>query len=219
MASDAEQRPSDTEQRPVFSIFWPRFGEYLDRAGALQHRGELVSGLGGRVLELGCGDGRLFPHYRPAVEHVLAVEPEPRLRARAIEDAIHAPVPIDVVDGRDDQLPADDASVDAAVCSLVLCTVPDQAAALAELHRVVRPGGELRFYEHILDDHAPIRATGQRLLDRTGIWPLVGAGCHVSRPTTEAIEAAGFAVERLHRFPFPGRVIGVPHVLGVARRR
>lgn len=123
-----------------------------------------------------------------------------------------------MLDGTSAALPVDDTSCDAGVASLVLCSVPDQAAALAELRRVIRPGGELRFYEHVLAD-TPVHARVQRLMDRT-IWPHVAGGCHAARETLAAIEAAGFTVERSRRFefrPVPGLPTS-PHVLGLARR-
>ena len=115
-------------------------------------------------------------------------------------------------------LPADDATVDAGVASLVLCSVPDPAAALAELRRVIRPDGDLRFYEHVRAD-SPRLARWQDRLDV--VWPRVGGGCHANRATVETIEAAGFTVERARRFTFrPSALVALtsPHAIGVARR-
>jgi hypothetical protein len=101
----------------------------------------------------------------------------------------------------------------------VLCSVPDQAAALAELHRVLQPGGELRFYEHVVAEH-PAAAGVQRTLDRSRVWPTLGAGCHLARDTGAAIRAAGFTVEHARRFlagPGP-EPVGLPHIAGIARR-
>src|SRR6266508_2488374 len=115
-----------------------------------EHRRKLLAGLSGQVVEVGAGNGLNFTLYPETVEHVLAVEPEPLLREAAIEEAKKAPVPVEVVDGLASELPAEDASQNAAVASLVLCSVPDQAEALAEMRRVLKPGGELRFYEHVI---------------------------------------------------------------------
>ena len=123
-----------------------------------------------------------------------------------------------VVDGSADALPAPDASMDAAVASLVLCSVPDQARALAELHRVLRPGGELRFFEHVRADIVGL-ARVQRLADL--LWPTLVGGCHTSRDTLAAITTAGFEVTSLQRFRFPESRLpqpAAPHVLGVAHR-
>jgi len=183
-----------------------------------EHRDELLAGLSGRVIEVGAGTGLNFRHYPPTVTDVLAVEPEPRLRRIATDEAGRASAPIRVVDGLADALAADDASFDAGVASLVLCSVRDQAVALSELHRVIRPGGELRFYEHVRAD-SPGFARFQRAVDV--FWPLFGGGCHASRDTLAAIEQAGFVVKQHRRFPFVPCVVAqpvAPHVLGVAHR-
>jgi ubiquinone/menaquinone biosynthesis C-methylase UbiE len=147
---------------------------------------------------------------------VVAVEPEPYLRAKSEEAATHAPVAVRVVDGLADDLPVEDASLDAGVVSLVLCSVPDQDTALAELHRKIKPGGELRFLEHVISNRESRRRV-QRLLDKT-FYPRVAGGCHLTRDTRAAIERAGFSVQRSRRFPFPPGKLGIPHILGSARR-
>lgn len=205
-------------RHPVFARVYARFGKAAEAKGAAEHRGELLAGLTGRVIEVGAGNGLNFRHYPLSVTEVVAAEPEPYLRERAIEAAKDAPVTITVVDGTADQLPADDASFDAGVASLVLCSVDDPSVALGELRRVIRSGGELRFYEHVVSDR-PRLARVQRALDRT-IWPIVGGGCHASRDTLAAIKAAGFAIEHSRSFDFrPAPAIPTaPHTLGVARR-
>jgi ubiquinone/menaquinone biosynthesis C-methylase UbiE len=167
---------------------------------------------------VGAGNGLNFPFYSDTVDQVLAVEPEPLLRQAAISNAREAPVRVEVVDGVSGRLPAEDASFDAGVASLVLCSVPDQDRALAELFRVIRPGGELRFYEHVVA-HRPVAARLQRIADAT-FWPRVAGGCHMARDTGAAIERAGFVVEGSDRFSFtPGAPVPpVPHILGTARR-
>ena len=184
------------------------------------HRRELLEGLSGHVLDLGAGDGPNFQHVPRSVSHFIAVEPEPFLRAEAIERARWRRAPIDVVDALAEDLPLEDGSIDAAVVALVLCSVPDQHAALRELHRVVRPGGELRFYEHVAS-RKPGLLRCQRFLERSGIWPALAGGCHPARDTGAAIQAAGFEIERLRHVdvkPFPGAFPVAPHILGVARR-
>jgi ubiquinone/menaquinone biosynthesis C-methylase UbiE len=116
----------------------------------IEHRRALLDGLRGRVVDLGAGDGANFKHFPSTATEVIAIEPEPYLRARAQRNAQHAPVRVQLLDAVAENLPLEDASLDAAVTALVLCSVPDQHAALRELHRVIRPGGELRFYEHVL---------------------------------------------------------------------
>ena len=182
-----------------------------------EHRRELLSGLSGRVLELGAGAGANFGLYPTDVSEVVAVEPEPYLRGKASEAAASASVRVIVVDGTADRLPAEDASVDAAIACLVLCSVADQPAALAELHRVLRPGGELRFYEHVLS-HKPHVARSQRVADRL-FWPRAFGGCHTARDTPSAIADAGFSIERQRRLSVGPRFVpAATHVLGSARR-
>jgi ubiquinone/menaquinone biosynthesis C-methylase UbiE len=148
---------------------------------------------------------------------VLAVEPEPRLREIARAAAEKAPVPVEVVDGLAEQLPAADQSLDAAVVSLVLCSLPDPGSALRETFRVLKPGGQLRFLEHVRAD-SPGLARVQRFLDAT-VWPHLVGGCHTGRDTASAIEPAGFGIDRLDRFLFPeARTLFSFHILGVASR-
>jgi ubiquinone/menaquinone biosynthesis C-methylase UbiE len=189
------------------------------RRGAAGHRRRLVEGLRGRVVEIGAGDGRNFAHYPAEVAEVVAIEPEPALRELAARAAGDAAVAVTVRAGTADALPIDDGVLDAAVASLVLCSVPDQPRALAEIHRVLRPGGELRFYEHVIARGQPRRALLQ-LADRSGVWPALGGGCHPARDTGAAIAAAGFEIERCERFLFRALALEprVPYILGMARR-
>ena len=203
---------------PRFARLYLRAAPDAERRGVGEHRERLLAGASGRVLELGAGQGLNFPHYPSTVDAVLAVEPEPTLRAAAERAATVAPVPVSVVAGVADALPADDAGFDVVVASLVLCSVPDPARALAELRRVLRPDGELRFYEHVVAERGPRRAF-LRFADRSGLWPAVAGGCHPARDTVGAIERAGFAVASIERFGFaPAPLMpAIPHVLGIAR--
>ena len=192
----------------------------VERQGAGEHRARLLAGVHGRVLEVGAGTGSNFGHYPAAVTELVAVEPEPRLRAQAEQAAHTVAFPVTVVDGVADRLPSDDRTVDAVVASLVLCSVPDQGSALAEIHRVLRPGGRLHFWEHVRAEQAGL-ARVQRAVDAT-IWPFFGGGGHTGRDTVAVIAAAGLVVERVDRFRFPESgptMPASPHVLGVAVKR
>jgi ubiquinone/menaquinone biosynthesis C-methylase UbiE len=208
--------PDHAVKHPLFARAYARVAAHEDARGGIENRQELLAGLSGRVVEVGAGVGSNFPHYPQAVTEVIAVEPEPFLRRKAEGAAAAAPVPIRVVDGLAEQLPLEDVSVDAGVASLVLCSVPDQALALAEMRRVIKPGGELRFYEHVISNRESRRRI-QRLMDAT-IWPRIAGGCHMTRDTRAAIEQAGFILQRSRRFPFPPGAFGIPHILGSARR-
>ncbi len=203
---------------PLFARLYDRVSALAENTGQREHRRELLAGLSGRVVEVGAGNGLNFPHYPPEVEEVVAVEPEAYLGERSRKAAAGAAVSVRVVDGLAEELPLEDGSVDAGVCSLVLCSVPSQAVALAELRRVVRPGGELRFYEHVRGEGAAL-ARVQRAADL--VWPCIAGGCHTHRDTPRVIEGAGFAIEACRRFSFrPCSVLApiAPHVLGRARR-
>lgn len=183
-----------------------------------QYRRELLAGISGRVIEVGAGHGPNFALYPATVGHVLAVEPEPSMREAAREAAAKLAVSVEVVDGVAGRLPAAEASFDAGVVSLVLCSVVDQERSLRELFRVIRPGGELRFYEHVASDGGLARRV-QRLADAT-VWPRLAGGCHLCRDTEAAIRQAGFEIDENRRFSFAPRTISpsIPHILGRARR-
>jgi ubiquinone/menaquinone biosynthesis C-methylase UbiE len=145
------------------------------------------------------------------------VEPEPYLRRAAERTAESVPVKVRVVEGTAGELPLEDGSVDAVVVAGVLCSVPDVAAALAEFARVLRAGGELRFYEHVRSER-PGFARYQDTIDH--VWPRLMGGCHPNRDTLAAIREAGFEVERVRRFGFPAAARAypvLPRILGSAR--
>ena len=208
-----------TEQvhHPIFARLYERIASTADRRGADEHRRKLLNGLAGRIIEVGAGNGANFPYYPTSVEQVVAVEPAEYLRQRAEQAAALAAARIRVVSGLADELPGEDGSFDAGVVALVLCTVPDQERALAELFRVIKAGGELRFYEHVIAQKR--LGVGLQCLAAATFWPKVFGGCQPTRETEEAIEQAGFVVESCERFTFsPGPLIPLPYILGVARR-
>ncbi|WP_330177016.1 class I SAM-dependent methyltransferase [Streptomyces sp. NBC_01498] len=211
--------PEDSVRHPLFARVYARMSVAADRGGVAAHRAELLAGLSGRVVEIGAGNGLNFARYPAAVTDVVAVEPERSLRRLAVGAAARAPVPVDVRPGTAEALPVEDQGFDAAVVSLVLCTVRDVPKALAEIRRVLRPGGELRFFEHGPAPE-PGMARVQRVLDRT-VWPALFGGCHTSRDTLAALGGAGFELGPYRALRVPEKGPRTPTsacVLGAAYR-
>jgi ubiquinone/menaquinone biosynthesis C-methylase UbiE len=203
-------------EHPLFA----RFAAFIAASeGPIEQgrRRETLAGLSGTVIEIGSGSGPNFAHYPETVSELVAIEPEAHLRAKAEEAAGDSGRPIRVVDAVADHLPFADGTFDAAVAVLVLCSVPSQAAALAELHRVVRPGGELRFYEHVIGTSKRLSVVQRSLAP--GLAKVFG-GCRADRDTGRAIEDAGFRIERNRRFLIRtlNEVPAAPRILGAARR-
>jgi ubiquinone/menaquinone biosynthesis C-methylase UbiE len=202
----------------VFAKLQARASAIEERRGGAARRRQLLAGLSGRVVELGAGSGVSFAYYPRAVTELLAIEPEPALRELALRAAATASVPVEVVDGVAERLPLPDASVDAVVVAGVLCSVADPPRALAEIRRVLRPGGELRFYEHVVARNDRLAGL-QRMLDAT-FWPRLFGGCRTTRDTEGALVAAGFNIEERERFSFRPTLLATPvapRILGRAR--
>jgi len=186
--------PVSSVDNPFFARIWPLVAAREAEAVRALRR-ENVAGLAGRVLEVGAGIGTNFALYPDSVEHVVAVEPEPRLAARARTAAAVAPVPI-VVTGETAEVLGGREPFDAVVCSLVLCSVQDTATVLRNLYSSLRPGGELRYLEHVAS--AGARGRLQRFADAT-LWPRLFGNCHTHRDTERAILDAGFEVDTSRR--------------------
>ncbi|OBK45907.1 methyltransferase domain-containing protein [Mycobacterium sp. 1081908.1] len=183
-----------TIDNPFFARVWPVVAAHETEAVRTLRR-ENVAGLSGRVLEIGAGVGTNFANYPPGVEQVIAVEPEPRLRAHARAAAEAAPVPV-VVIGETAEAFSDGELFDAVVCSLVLCSVRDVPGVLRHLYSLLRPGGQLRYLEHVAS--AGGRGRLQRFADAT-LWPRLFGNCHTHRDTERAIVDAGFEVDTSRR--------------------
>jgi ubiquinone/menaquinone biosynthesis C-methylase UbiE len=208
---------ADEVSNPIFARLFDRFAAKDKGRGEADLRRELVTGLEGRVVEVGAGNGINFEHYPAAVSELIAVEPEPYLRQAAERAALGVDLDIQVVSGVADALPLDQGSVDAVVVAGVLCSVPDQGAALAEFHRVLRPTGQLRFYEHVRSGR-PSFARFQDVI--APAWSRLMGGCQPNRRTLAEIEGAGYRIERCRGFGFPANARlypVVPRILGVAR--
>lgn len=180
----------------AFAAIYERAMENTEEAGMRESRHDLVVAAQGRTVELGAGTGLNFGHYPDAVTELVLTEPfEPmarRLRERVAAGGEGREVT--VVEAAADRLPLEDGSVDTAVCTLVLCTVDDVPATLAEVARVLRPGGRLLFAEHVRSTDPGLA----RWQDRLEIpWKLVGHGCRCNRDTVAAIEASSLVIENV----------------------
>lgn len=194
----------------------PRIIDKACAAGTTGPRRERAcAGLHGDVVELGFGSGINVPFYPAAVTSVAAVEPSDTAWALARSRVDGAPVPVrrSGVDGQ--RLPLADDSFDCALSSWTLCTIPDAGAALAEVRRVLRPGGTLHFVEHGLAPDEDVRRWQHRL---EPVQKRVFGGCHLTRSVPGLIEGAGFTVTELDEFYAPGwpRAVNATY-LGTAR--
>lgn len=164
-------------------------------------RRRVAGAASGRVLEIGIGSGLNLPLYAPPVRVVIGLEPSAELRRMAARRAAAAPLPVELLDGSAEALPLADASIDTVVTTWTLCTVADAGQALAELRRVLKPGGRLLFAEH---GRAPEPSVA-RWQDRIDpLWARCAGGCHVNRKMDDLIAAAGFRIETLDHERLPG---------------
>jgi ubiquinone/menaquinone biosynthesis C-methylase UbiE len=196
-----------------FAAMYDRMaGREEKRLGPLV-RARIAGEAHGRVLEIGAGTGANFSYY-PADAQVVSTEPDPFMRGRAEKKLAElGRQNIELRAASAAWLPFEDGSFDHVVSTLVLCSVPEQAAALGELRRVLKPGGTFRFLEHVRNDESRFWGTVQDAI--VPVWRWAGAGCHPNRRTGTAIEAAGFAIEWQER---TGIGPGTYAIYGVARR-
>jgi ubiquinone/menaquinone biosynthesis C-methylase UbiE len=190
----------------IFAALYDPLLAWTERSGLREHRRALLAKARGRVLEIGAGTGLNLAHYTDAITDLTLAEPEEpmarrlerRLAASGRKGAVvHAPA---------EQLPFEDHRFDTVVSTLVLCTVVDPDRSLAEIKRVLAPGGQLLFLEHVRSEN-PLLASWQDRLH--GPWLAFGHGCHCNRPTQSNIERAGFTVEEIEH----GRVKRLPVIV------
>ncbi|MEB3021114.1 class I SAM-dependent methyltransferase [[Mycobacterium] crassicus] len=201
---------------PLFARIWIFMSSH-ETDWLRDRRRENLEGLSGRVLEVGAGTGSNFGFYPETVTEVVAVEPESQLREVATAAAAEAPVPVTVlastVEALDETQP-----FDGIVCSLVLCSVEQPEEVLRQLFALLKPGGQLRYFEHVASRGA--RGGLQRLADAT-IWPKLFGNCHTHRDTEQMITDTGFTVQtsrRGYQFPAWAPVPVSEFALGAASR-
>lgn len=204
MSSDPKR--GVTLDHPFFARLWTVMSSH-ETPLLRRLRTENLAGLSGRILEVGAGTGTNFAHYPDTVTEVVACEPETRLAPRAREAAAAAPIPVTVIESTIEAAFADRTDVepfDAVVCSLVLCSVENPESVLRQLNALLKPGGELRFFEHVAS--SGWRGAMQKMADAT-VWPRISGNCHTHRNTERAITGAGFSLATTrHQMTFPAWV-------------
>jgi len=166
----------------------------------LPFRRRVIGAAQGRVLEIGIGSGLNLPLYGPAVRSVIGLEPSPEL-LRMARRRCGISVPVEFLDASAEAIPLDDKSVDAVVTTWTLCTIPDVRCALAEMRRVLHPGGALLFVEHGRAPETRVARWQDRL---DPLWSRFAGGCHFNRKMDELISGSGFRIERLEHARLPG---------------
>jgi ubiquinone/menaquinone biosynthesis C-methylase UbiE len=202
----------------VFAAIYDRMLAGTENAGLRQMRAELLAGAAGSVLEIGAGTGLNLAHYPPSVTELTLTEPD-RHMARRLRRRLEAEPPraaAKVVEAPAERLPFPDASFDAVVCTLVLCSVDDPPRAAAEVGRVLRPGGRLLYLEHVRSEDPGV-ARWQERLERP--WGWFGAGCHPNRNTAQTLGEQGFDLAGLEQLRMPkAPPIVRPVIRGAATR-
>jgi ubiquinone/menaquinone biosynthesis C-methylase UbiE len=198
----------------LFAAIYDPFMRGTEEACLVAWRRDLLSSLSGRVLEIGAGTGANVPLYPSAVTALVLAEPDPHMLARLRP---RAPPHAELLSAACDSLPFPDASFDAAVSTLVLCSVSDPSRALSELHRVLRPGGTFAFLEHVAAMPGSSRLAWQRRIEP--FWKHIAGNCHLTRHTGEAIREAGFVVEQETRESMRKAMPWFrPSIRGIARK-
>lgn len=204
----------------LLASIYDRFMSESEAACVGAWRAELLGELGGEVLEVGAGTGHNLPYYPASVARLVLSEPDRHMRARLsrkLGAQIFEGGRAELNDASVERMPLPDASFDAVVATLVLCSVADPARALAEIYRVLKPSGRFVFIEHVAAHDNPRRLRWQRRIEP--VWKHVAGGCHVTRRTDELIVQAGFTIERIDRQSIRKAMPHVrPSIRGVARK-
>lgn len=164
-------------------------------------RERVIGGAEGRVLEIGAGSGRNLPLYGTGVDEVIALEPDASLTRIAESRAKERSRPVEWIEASAEEIPLENGSVDTAVSTWTMCSIPHLTQALREMRRVLKPGGRLLFVEHGLSPEPRVQKW-QNLIDP--LWSRISGGCHLNRPIRRMIEDAGFQIERVDTCYLPG---------------
>ena len=200
----------------VLALLYDRLGAASERAGMREERRRLLRQATGDVLEIGAGTGLNLPLYPPTVTRIVAAEPDPHMTRRLRRKAHQAHVPVELLSAPAEALPLADGSFDTVVGTLVLCTVSEPAVVLAEIARLLRPGGRYLFLEHVRAHEAGLARWQDRLAP---LWGVIGGGCHPNRATLATLRASPLTVSEVHEGRIPKAVPLVrPLITGVAER-
>jgi len=182
-STELQASPPSSAWLRIMALVYDPFVWLGEMAGMRRRRSTLLSGARGRVVEIGAGTGLNIAHYPDGIDELVLMEPEPAMRRRLARRLQRHARAARIIEAPAEHLPLTDESVDTVVSTLVLCTVDDPERALREIARVLRPGGQLLFVEHV-------RASSRFL----AAWRSFAGGCHCNRPTVELMRACGFAV-------------------------
>ena len=192
-----------------FAFYYEFLSRGMEARGMGERRSRLLEDLRGNILEVGAGNGLNLSHYRQ-IDRLIALEPDPYMIQRLGPRAHQVAFPVEIVPAGAEALPFDAGIFDAVVTTLVLCSVANLATVLSEIHRVLKPGGQLRFIEHVRAG-----GIGGQLQDLIApVWSYFGAGCRPNRRTEEVIRGAGFEIGAVERF----RMGLLPFIVGTAAR-
>jgi SAM-dependent methyltransferase len=183
-----------------FTALYDRSLKGTEEAGLRRMRQSTLGGASGRTIDIGSGTGANLGLYPTAVTELVLAEPDPHMLKKLHAKVGEAGVDAEIVEAPAERLPFEDSSFDTAVFTLVLCTVPDPAGALAEAARILKPGGRLLFVEHVRSEDEGL-ARWQDRLERP--WHFLGDGCHCNRDTIATIEASPLTLEDLNRDRLP----------------
>ncbi|MBU6444307.1 MAG: methyltransferase domain-containing protein [Alphaproteobacteria bacterium] len=183
-------------------ILPPLLNKVMSAKPMTYQRRKVVPRASGRVLEIGFGAGHNLPFYDPArVSQLWALEPSREMRAKAAGRASKVSFPIEYLDLGGEQIPLDNASADTVLVTYTLCTIPDVMAALAEMHRVLKPDGTMIFCEHGKAPDGDVERWQKRI---EPVWKNISGGCHLSRPIPEMLRVSGFKIADLETMYLPG---------------
>jgi SAM-dependent methyltransferase len=184
----------------AFSAIYDALLKGTEEAGLRERRREVLAAARGRTIDIGAGTGANLGLFPDDVTGLVMAEPDPHMVKRLRGKVAEAGADVELVEAGAERLPYEDASFDTAIFTLVLCTVPDPAAALAEAARVLKPGGQLLFVEHVRAQDPGVARWQDRL---EGPWRFFGDGCHCNRDTVATIEASPLTLESVERGELP----------------